>query len=85
MLNPSANSIAYAFALRHRIAAVVEKRNVPDILKPGGTLWNRLVLFLENFDPVQMRYAGHEWRKLVDYVEQIARVMGSVCLMLCTE
>jgi hypothetical protein len=28
---------------------------------------------------VQMRYAGHEWRKLVDFVEQIARAMGSVC------
>jgi hypothetical protein len=38
------------------------------------------VLFLETFDPVQMRYAGQEWRKLVDSVEQIARATGSVCL-----
>ncbi|KAF2819768.1 hypothetical protein CC86DRAFT_412689 [Ophiobolus disseminans] len=77
VLDPTTNSIAYAFALRHRIAGIVEKRNVPDTLKPGGALWNKLVKFLEEFDSVQMRYAGHEWRKLVDYVEQIARVMGS--------
>lgn len=56
----------------------MEKRNVPDSLQPGGPLWNKLVLFLETFDPVQMRYAGHEWRKLVDLTEQIARAIDSV-------
>lgn len=78
ILNPAVNSIAYAFALRHRIATIVEKRNVPDTLKPGGSLWNKLVLFLETFDPVQLRYVGQEWRKLVEYTEQIARAAGSV-------
>lgn len=38
------------------------------------------MLFLETFDPVQMRYAGAEWKKLVDLVEQIARAVGSVRL-----
>jgi COP9 signalosome complex subunit 3 len=47
-------------------------------------LWNKLVQWLETFDPVQMRYAGNEWRKLVDYVEQIARAMDSVRLMPST-
>ncbi len=79
VLNPAVNSIAYAFALRHRITALVEKRTVPDTLRPGGALWIQLVGFLETFDPVQMRYAGQEWRKLVDFTEQIARVSGSVC------
>lgn len=73
------NSIAYAFALRHRITAFLEKRSIPDILQPGGALWNKLVLFLETADPVQLRYVGHEWRKLVEYTEQIARATGSVC------
>ena len=72
------NSIAYAFALRYRIAALVEKRSVPDALKPGGALWNNLVLFLETSDPVQLRYVGQEWRKLVEFTEQIARATGSV-------
>jgi hypothetical protein len=49
-------------------------------IQPGNRLWNKLVGFLENFDSVQMRYAGHEWRKLVDYVEQMARVVGTVRL-----
>jgi COP9 signalosome complex subunit 3 len=77
ILSPSVNSIAYAFALRQRIHAVVDKRTVPDTLQPGGELWNKLVLWLETFDPVQIRYAGTEWKKLVDFVEQIARATGS--------
>ncbi|OAL01262.1 hypothetical protein IQ06DRAFT_293363 [Phaeosphaeriaceae sp. SRC1lsM3a] len=82
LLNPAVNSIAYAFALRHRIHAVADKRSVPDSLQPGGELWNKLVLWLETFDPVQMRYAGLEWKKLVDLVEQIARVVGSPSLAI---
>ena len=42
-------------------------------------MWNALVLFLESFDAVQMRYAGDQWRKLVDYVEQMARGANAVC------
>ncbi|KAF1834309.1 hypothetical protein BDW02DRAFT_342711 [Decorospora gaudefroyi] len=82
ILNPAVNSIAYAFALRHRLAAVVEKRNVPDILQPGGALWNQLVLFLETADPVQLRYVGKEWRSLVEWTESIARACGSPSLAI---
>ncbi|KAJ4375042.1 hypothetical protein N0V83_002121 [Neocucurbitaria cava] len=77
VLNPAVNTIAYAFALRHRIAVLLDKRTLPDLLKPGGALWNNLVLFLETSDPVQLRYVGHEWRKLVDFTEHIARAIGS--------
>ena len=55
---------------------------MPDALQPGGALWNKLVLFLETFDPVQMRYAGMEWRKLVEFVEYIARSAESVRLIV---
>ncbi|KAF1848546.1 uncharacterized protein K460DRAFT_334779 [Cucurbitaria berberidis CBS 394.84] len=82
VLNPAVNSIAYAFALRHRITAVVEKRSVLDTLKPGGALWNKLVLFLETSDPVQLRYIGQEWRRLVEFTEQIARATGSPSLAI---
>jgi hypothetical protein len=37
-----------------------------------------MVLFLETFDPVQLRYAGKEWRMLVEYTETMARTSGSV-------
>jgi COP9 signalosome complex subunit 3 len=75
ILNPTVNSIAYAFALRHRISAAVDKKSTDAV--PGGALWNKLVLFLETFDSVQIRYAGQEYRKLVDYAESLARNAGS--------
>jgi COP9 signalosome complex subunit 3 len=78
VLNPTVNSIAYAYALRHSLTAALEKKTVPDSLQPGGALWNKLVFFLETFDPVQMRYAGLEWKKLVEFVEFIARSVESV-------
>lgn len=83
ILNPAVNSIAYAFALRHRISAILEKRNVPDTLQPGGTLWNQLVLFLETADPIQLRYVGKEWRYLVEQTEAIARACDSVGRTKC--
>lgn len=78
VLDPSVNTIAYAYVLRHRIGALLERRSVPDSLKPGGTLWDRLVLFLETADAVQLRYVGAEWKRLVEFTEQIARAAGSV-------
>lgn len=77
VLDPTANSIAYSITLRIRIGTAIDRNNF-DQVRPGDTLWNRLVLFLESFDPIQMRYAGHEWRTLIDYVEQIARATGTV-------
>lgn len=82
VLNPAVNTIAYAYALRHRVTGHVEKRTIPDSLKPGGTLWNCLVLFLETADPVQLRYVGPEWKRLVEATEQIARAIGSPSLAI---
>ena len=76
VLDPATNSIAYAFTLRHRIEAAIKKSSDP--FRPGVPLWNKLVLFLESFDPVQMRYAGEQWRKLVEHVESTARNEGVV-------
>ncbi|CAI6334652.1 unnamed protein product [Periconia digitata] len=72
VLDPAVNSIAYAFTLRNRIQHAIDKNNT-QTLKPGNALWNKLVQFLESFDPIQMRYAGVEYKKLVEYVELIAR------------
>ncbi|KAF2853966.1 hypothetical protein T440DRAFT_295268 [Plenodomus tracheiphilus IPT5] len=80
VLNPSVNTIAYAFALRHRISSLIDKRTVSDTLKPEGSLWSSLVLFFETADPVQLRYVGQEWKRLVDFTEQIARAAGSPSL-----
>ncbi|KAJ4346978.1 uncharacterized protein N0V89_010911 [Didymosphaeria variabile] len=80
VLDPTTNAIAYAYTLRHRIEAAIKQ--TPDQVRPGGSLWNKLVLFLESFDPIQMRYAGEQWRKLVDYVEVAARNEGAPALAI---
>ncbi|KAF1945779.1 hypothetical protein EJ02DRAFT_473705 [Clathrospora elynae] len=82
ILNPAINTIAYAFALRHRIHALLDKKHVRDVLQPGGELWNKLVLFLETSDPVQLRYVGKEWRTLVENTEQIAQLCDTPCLAI---
>ena len=51
-----------------------EKQSGNGLLKvfhPGGQLWEKMLEFVERFDPVQIRYAGHELRRLL---EKIARV-----------
>jgi COP9 signalosome complex subunit 3 len=82
VLNPTVNTISYIFALRHRVSALAEnpksQKSIPEQLRPGGALWNKIVLFFENADPVQLRYVGAEWKKLVEYVEMLARVIGTV-------
>ncbi|KAF2477928.1 uncharacterized protein BDR25DRAFT_275470 [Lindgomyces ingoldianus] len=81
LLNPEVNSIAYIYALQARILAAGDSpkspKSIPDHLRPGGVVWNKIAQFLETFDPVQIRYVGSEWRKLLEYVDRVARIMGT--------
>lgn len=54
-------------------------RSIPEQHRPGGAIWNKIALFFEVADPVQLRYVGKEWRIVVDYIEQVAQLMGTVC------
>ncbi len=47
-------------------------------LRPGGAKWTQATAFLQKCDPIQMRYVGHEWRRLVEAVEQMARRANAV-------
>ncbi|KAF2259456.1 hypothetical protein CC78DRAFT_537069 [Lojkania enalia] len=79
LLNPEVNSIAYIYALHARIFGVGESKQkgiIPEQLRPGGSIWNKMEDFLQRFDPVQIRYVGSEWRRLMDCIERIARLMG---------
>lgn len=86
LLNPAVNTIAYAYALLARIQNATDNpksaKAVPDNLRPGGTVWNKITLFLETADPVQLRYLGTEWKKLLRYVEQVARLVGTPALAI---
>lgn len=54
------------------------KENVPDEIKPGNDLWARVAYFLQHFDPIQVRYAGYEWRRLVELLAHAAEVTAKV-------
>lgn len=51
---------------------------MPDDILPGGNSWGWAVRFLQQFDPIQMRYAGQEWRDLVQLVSQAALAVSKV-------
>ncbi|KAF2196396.1 hypothetical protein GQ43DRAFT_484987 [Delitschia confertaspora ATCC 74209] len=85
LLNPTANTLGYTYALQARIQAAGEPkgpRSIPDLLKPGGSTWNKIELYLEKCDPVQIRYVGGQWRSIVEYVERVARALGSPALAI---
>ena len=65
ILDPSVNTLPYLFSLLAQIGALNGKSNC---LNPGATQWQKALYFLERFDPIQIRYAGIEIRRLFDIV-----------------
>lgn len=81
IFNPALNSIPYAFALLARVneaqsALKSAQNNTPPVdLLP---LWEKIVLFLENFDPRQVRYLGAETLEIITIAAGLARHLGQV-------
>ncbi|PWY93367.1 COP9 signalosome complex subunit 3 [Aspergillus sclerotioniger CBS 115572] len=77
-LNPSQHTLSYLFILIFQIEALQNKTKniVPDEIKPGNDLWAKSVFFLRSFDPIQVRYAGHEWRQLIELIGQAAETVA---------
>ncbi|KAF2000546.1 hypothetical protein P154DRAFT_522452 [Amniculicola lignicola CBS 123094] len=86
LLDPTTNSIAYIYALLARIGTATDgfklSKGISDQVRPGGSLWNRMVIFVDSFDPIQIRYAGNAWRRLLDEVDKIARLTGMAALAI---
>ncbi|KAH0565889.1 hypothetical protein GP486_000719 [Trichoglossum hirsutum] len=87
ILDPSINSLPYLFTLLAHIQASQDRRSglsgrEPPPYHPRGPLWSKTVEFLTKFDPRQVRYAGAEWRRLVELVEEIARSIGKALPIL---
>jgi COP9 signalosome complex subunit 3 len=74
-ISPSVHSLSFLYLVRFQIqqAQKRSKRDIPDDLLPGGILWKQAVRFLRSFDPIQIRYAGLEWRQLVELVASAAQ------------
>ncbi|KAL4733281.1 signalosome subunit 3 [Aspergillus similis] len=81
-ISPAVHSLSYLYLLRIRTQQLQEKTAVgmPNDLQPGGTLWKHTVRFLRSFDPIQIRYAGHEWRQLVESVASAAQSVSKPIL-----
>ncbi|CAI7660520.1 unnamed protein product [Penicillium discolor] len=73
--NPAIDSIPYLFVLRVQIQKAQELNadSLPADLRPSGRLWTCAAHFLASFDGVQVRYAGREWRLLVELVGQVSQ------------
>ncbi|KAJ5170651.1 uncharacterized protein N7500_003434 [Penicillium coprophilum] len=73
--DPAINSIPYLFLLHVQIQKAQEPNTnaVPADLHPSGNLWTHAAHFLASFNEVQVRYAGREWRLLVELVGQASQ------------
>ncbi|GIJ88422.1 hypothetical protein Asppvi_007346 [Aspergillus pseudoviridinutans] len=77
-LNPSLHSVAYLFVFHARVKVLGER--LPKDVQPGGHLWKRAIEFLRVFDPIQVRYAGQEWRRLIELVANAAQASSKTFL-----
>lgn len=67
ILDPAINTLPYLYVLLAHISA--GKQKSPNV---GGPLWLKATAFLERFDPVQVRYVGTEFRRLITSVRDAA-------------
>lgn len=73
VLLPAINTIPYLCILNSLIDSSVASgkatsRSLPQSVLPDGALWPFITAVLNDFDPVQVRYAGPEFIKIVDVV-----------------
>ncbi|KAJ5122851.1 hypothetical protein N7526_009788, partial [Penicillium atrosanguineum] len=82
--HPGRDSIIYLFLLRLQIQTLQEtsRGTLPYDLLPPGKLWSRAVRYLEIFDPVQIRYAGREFRQIIEYIGQASQAASKAWLYL---
>ncbi|KAJ5295182.1 hypothetical protein N7508_010003, partial [Penicillium antarcticum] len=80
--NPARDSIPYLFILRLQIQTAQETtvETVPTKIQPKGVLWTRSVDFLRNFDRIQVRYVGREWRELLEIVGHASQAVSQPLL-----
>jgi COP9 signalosome complex subunit 3 len=80
-IDPTINTLPYLFILLADIAyvGVTPKDAIKSkTFRPSGALWQRMTEFMDCFDRVQVRYAGNEFRRLVEFTAKKARDAGQV-------
>ncbi|KAI9836846.1 MAG: hypothetical protein M1819_001011 [Sarea resinae] len=69
ILDPSINTLPYLYTLLAHINASTSSNSNTRFSRdtlPTGKLWPYMVAFAERFDPTQVRYAGNEWRSVLE-------------------
>ncbi|CDM26903.1 COP9 signalosome complex subunit 3 [Penicillium roqueforti FM164] len=83
--DPAIDSIPYLFVLHVQIQKAQELNadSFPADIRPSGKLWICAAHFLTSFDGVQVKYAGREWRQLIELVGQVSQAasMASATLV----
>lgn len=76
ILDPAKQSLSYLFVLSAHYHGCQTSTNqyFPGPTQPGGAIWCKSVMFLQVFDHVQVRYAGHEFNKLTDFVAKASEL-----------
>ncbi|KAK2762787.1 hypothetical protein FQN54_000961 [Arachnomyces sp. PD_36] len=83
-LDPSVNSLSYLITLlaAYDLQRAKTQEAWPTTLRPGSAIWSKSLTFLKTFDSVQVRYAGQEWRKLVELVISSAEAVSTPFLAI---
>ncbi|KAL2039789.1 hypothetical protein N7G274_007648 [Stereocaulon virgatum] len=79
IIDPSVNTVSYLYVLLAQINNSSGKQkadSTSDSYKPGTPLWLKMMLFLGDFDPVQIRYVGNELRNLIEKTALKARLVS---------
>ncbi|KAA6413378.1 MAG: hypothetical protein FRX48_03124 [Lasallia pustulata] len=81
ILDPKINTLPYLYTLLAHIAGPQAGKQANSatskLFAPSGALWLKMVEFMDQFDPVQVRYAGQSWRRLVETVAKVARAASN--------
>lgn len=75
LIDPSVNSLAFMITFNHQIVAANKDNRRREALTSFYA-----IPFLHQFDPIQVRYAGEEWRHLWETVNEVLEVNNSTDL-----
>lgn len=79
-LDPSLHSLSYLFIWHLQVQSIRGRSGdcFSEDVRPGGDLWSKGIRLLMSFDPIQVRYAGREWRELVELLAKSALSVSKV-------
>lgn len=80
-MDPSVNSLPYLYTLLAHVNGSNGKQATgahSKVFSPNGSLWVKVLDFMEAFDPIQVRYTGAEFRRLIELVARTAQVASKV-------